>query len=625
MLIAVALMFSLAGCFLAAKPTNSEPESDSQEEEAQPEDSGSVKPANTRPDDEGEATEASEEDKATEQELFAAFIDEQFKESIESSYFATHIYYIDPESAGINMENVEVGFGTAPTPEELQESRDYYKELSDELATFNRSLLTPEQQIEYDSIKWELTIVKVLSDEKFDYYEQFFAPPNSLEANLVSYLSSFEIRHERDAKDMATLLNSVPGYIESCIAYAKEQQKRELLMTDFDAVIEGCQDIIDMGMDSSVLSKLLEHVDNIEAEQSAKDKYKEDITAAFRDSYLPSFQKIIDAMNEMRDGYNNTKGYAAFPNGKEYYEAKLMYATGTLASAEEIYDYLQEKSDSLLNRLFSIYTKYSSDVDAYYNGSITSGFTSYQEILDSNKEALLADYPEVKNLEYHIENADPEEKLAEKNIAAYFLIPPLDGDRVQQMRVEPTGRDLESLDTYITVSHEGFPGHMYHYAYLYSNIESPYVKTLGVDAVIEGYAVYAEIEALKYLSGVKLGVRELVKVSTALSYADYSLADIGINYYGWDVDKVYSFFTDIGYSVDMKGAQEIYDYLRCTPCAYEPYGYGYLRLADLREKAQSELGDKFNTLAFNTAMLKPGPVPFEILEEYIGKYIEENK
>ena len=166
---------------------------------------------------------------------------------------------------------------------------------------------------------------------------------------------------------------------------------------------------------------------------------------------------------------------------------------------------------------------------------------------------------------------------------------------------------------------------MYHYAYMYSNIESPYIKTLGVEALVEGYAVYAQMEAMDYLTDMPKGYKELSRVSTALSYADYTLADIGINYYGWSKSEMRDFFTGIGYSLNEDDATEVYDSLRCCPATYAPYGYGYLRVADMRDKAQNELGDKFTKLDFNTTLLQPGPVPFSIIERYVDQYIENNR
>ena len=620
-LIAVLLVSSLAGCMVPHSII-----SDYENEEA-PEIDEPMDPQGKTAEtlDYGEAG-ATEEQKAAEQQAFAEFIDKNYKESIEDSYFATHILYINPEAAGIDMNNVTVAFDTIPDDAEFQKRRDEIKEIAEVFRKFNRALLTPEQQVEYDSFKWELTISKLMTDEKFDYYDQYFAPPDSLEARLVSNLSNWDIRNEADAKNIVALLDSLPGFVDSAIVYAKEQQKRELFMTDFDAVVEGAQDVLDMGMDSVVLSYILDGIDKLEIDQAAKDGYKAETTRAFQDSYLPSFQKIIDGMEEMRGGYNNTEGFAAFPNGSAYYEVNLMLATGTLDSVKTTNHYLKEKSEALLDALFDVYAEYPEDVNAYYSDDVSgTGFKDYNEILEFNKTALLADHPEVKNLNYHIEDANAEEKLAEKNIAAYFLIPPLDGERLQQMRVEPSGKDIDSLDTFTTVSHEGFPGHMYHFAYMYENINSSYIKTLGIDSFVEGYAVYAQNEAMNYLDSLSPGIKELMRLSTAMSYADYSIADIGINYYGWSKDDVLDYFTEVGYSLADEDAQEIYDYLRCSPCSYVPYGYGYIRIQDMKERAEAELGDKFNLLAFNTALIEPGAVPFDIIEARIAKYIEAQK
>lgn len=619
------LSMSLFACARVNEPPNA---GNTPEEVSPPEDEtpggadipGTIKPAETRPEE--TVSDATPEEISREQAAFSEFMDRQFKEAIESSYLACHIYYIDPEAAGIDISDMDPSFGIANDESDFYEMRAYYDDLKTEFSQFNRALLTPEQQVEYDAFQWEITLSIIMNDEKFDFYEQMFAPPNSLDANLVSYLSTWDIRHERDARDTVALINSIPDYVDSAIQYARTQQEKELLMTDFDVVIEACRDVLDIGIDSSVLKHLTDEIDELDLDAALKEEYKNQISEAFENSYLPSFQKIIDAMEDMRSGYNNTEGFAYFPYGSEYYEYQLMYATGTMDSTINIDAYLEEKSAQLMDELMKMYIVNANEIHDYYEGSgPKSGFNSYIDILDANKEALLVDHPEVKNLEYNIEDADPEEKLDEKNIAAYFLVPPLDGERLQQMRVNPESREIDSLDTYITVSHEGFPGHMYHYAYMYENIESPYIKTLGVDAFVEGYAVYAEIESMNYLD-IKPAYKDITRISTIMSYIDYSLADIGINYYGWDVYDTLSFFEDSGYGVDQETAQEIFDYLRCSPTTYAPYGYGYIRISDIRENAEDKLGDKFNLLDFNTALLKPGPVPFNIIEDYIDEYIE---
>ncbi len=621
-IVILALVLSLAGC---SKKENTNDTSGEAETEAEGESSTSTDIELPVEDDSNYV-----EDEAVVKE-FAEFVDAQYKESIESSYITMHMFYLDPEAAGLNMDNVAIEFGEASTPEKNAEDRAYYQDLKAKLESFDRSKLTREQRDEYDALDWEINIVLQLLDEKFDYYEQLFAPPNSLDQNIITYLTTFELRSEREVQEIITLINSLPKYVDSAIEYAKIQQEKELFMTDFDTVIAACDDVLNLGMNSSVLTKLHEKIDEREEiSQENRESYKAQISEAFEKSYLPVFQSIKDAMNEMKDGYNNTEGYSAFPNGADYFEVMMNYSLGLKdVSVKEMKSFLEERQELHMDDFYDYLTSHPEAL-AIATGledgiAESTGYTDYLEILEEVKSVMYKDHPEVKNLEYNVEPADPEEKLDEKHVAAYFLVPPLDGDHKQQMRINPSNDDVGTIDSYITITHEGFPGHMYQYAYMYDNLHSDYMKTLSVDGNVEGYAVYAEFGALDYLNSVQEASKKISILDTQLGYITYILVDIGINYEGWSKDDALDFFTDAGYALDESSISEIYDYLRCTPTSYAPYGYGYELIAVLREKAEEELGDKFNAKEFNTALLNAGPSPYSIVQHHISEYINNAK
>ena len=561
------------------------------------------------------------------QKEFAAFVDEQYKTSIEDSYLTMHIYYIDPEGAGIDRDNVEISFGTASDPKSMAEDRTYYGSLLTALHGFNREELTRSQQDEYDSLDWEIPSVLTLCDEKFDYYEQLFAVPNSVDANIVSYLSIWQIRNLRDAQDTAKLIDSLPAYVDSCIAYAKEQQKRELFMTDFDQVIEGCDDVIKTGTDSFVLSRLLEEVDNLkDASDKEKEECKAEITAAFQRSYLPVFESIKTAMNEMKDGYNNPGSLADFPLGSEYYQALLNYTLGTNdVSVDDYMAFSEERSAAHMDELTTLYSNNVNDVNEYYSKTPSTGYKDFDSILKDMEKTMLKDFPEVKNLDYLIQNADEEEKLEEKKVAAYFVIPPVDGDNKQQMRVNPSNEDAGSVESYTTVTHEGFPGHMYQYAFIADNIDSEYIKTLGVDGMVEGYAVYAQYISLDYLKSVNDAGKALARLNDQIGYLDYGYVDMGIHFKGWGPSDLHKYFVSSGYGIDENTAKEIYEFLRFTPTYYVPYGVGYEYMESQRERAEEALGKKFNLKEFNRAILLAGPTPRSVVSRYVDEYIESAK
>ena len=52
---------------------------------------------------------------------------------------------------------------------------------------------------------------------------------------------------------------------------------------------------------------------------------------------------------------------------------------------------------------------------------------------------------------------------------------------------------------------------------------------------------------------------------------------------------------------------------------------GQMKILELRERAQRELGTKFDIRAFHDAVLDQGPLPLDLLEGKIHAWIKERK
>ena len=52
------------------------------------------------------------------------------------------------------------------------------------------------------------------------------------------------------------------------------------------------------------------------------------------------------------------------------------------------------------------------------------------------------------------------------------------------------------------------------------------------------------------------------------------------------------------------------------------YKIGQLKILELRQKSDKELGDKYDIKDFHNEILKRGSVPLDILEDYINEWIE---
>ena len=562
-------------------------------------------------------------DPAQEQAAFDEFMEQMFVDAMESDYTTAHVYLQDPSAYGIDADAIEVNLGSRFDEASMQAAEDAFMETYAEFQQFDRELLSEEQQDVYDIYAFEADLTEQLYDDKFDYYPQLFESMSGLQFQLPSLFSDWEIRSEDDVKDLILLLNDVKPYVDSALDYTRTQEEKGLLMVDARSVMDYCEGILNSGTDSSILSAMQEQVAALDLSEEATRSYQQQLADAFSGSFLPAYQDIYDTMAEFRDSENNnTQGLAAFPNGKEYYALILQQSIGSNQSVEDVQAMMDSAFEDHLTELQTIMFTDMEGVEPLINGEElpSTGYTSYDAILQTVSARMSEDFPEVSNLNYHIE--DMNEEIASDGIAAYFNIPSLDGDSIKQMRVNPDGADPGSLSTYLTVSHEGFPGHMYQYAYLYENVDSNYVKTLAnVSAYVEGYAVYAEYESLHYLDTLNESLTAAYRENELASYCLYIQADIGIHYEGWDVSETQDYFNETGIVLSDADAQLVYDQLQANPAAFQPYYVGYHEFAALREKAEEALGDRFENKAFNEAILESGIAPFSVVERHVDAYI----
>jgi len=57
------------------------------------------------------------------------------------------------------------------------------------------------------------------------------------------------------------------------------------------------------------------------------------------------------------------------------------------------------------------------------------------------------------------------------------------------------------------------------------------------------------------------------------------------------------------------------------PSQATAYKIGMLKILELREKAKTQMGDQFDIRQFHDVVLKNGPVPLNVLEQFVNDYI----
>lgn len=562
-------------------------------------------------------------DAAAEQARFDEFLNRQFVETMESDYTTAHVYLQDAAAFGVDAEAIPVDLGARPTQQAFDAARAETDATVEEFNTFDRALLTPQQQDDYDVFRFEADLAQAMNDSRFDYQACLFESMSGLHYQLPTLFSDWDVRSAQDAQDLATLLADVRGYVDAALAYTREQAQRGLLMIDFDSVLDYCAGICDAGMDSEVLASMCAAVDALGLAEDEAQACRQAICEAFETSFLPAYADIVDELERLRgEAQNNEMGLAMRANGRDYYELLMRMNTGSDMTVEQVRESMEQAYDECLRTMMALLASDPSLAQTMLEPLPGTGYTDYGSMLDDIQKKMAADFPAVGDLAYEIRDISPE-IASSSGVAAYFNIPPLDGAAVRQLRVNPLGVDVGALSTYTTVAHEGFPGHMYQYAYLYENLDSAYRKAVvSMPAYTEGYAVYAEYEALRYLDGYDDGLLAVYRCNELATYYAIILADIGIHYDGWTQAQFADFMGEMGFVMDAEGVEGQYRQLQANPCTFEAYYVGYWQIAQYKDEAREAMGEAFSEQGFNEALLEAGAAPFSVVARHIRAYAD---
>ena len=566
-------------------------------------------------------TGCSKKDSGEEQKKFDEFMKQEFVESMEQSYPNTHIILENPKDYGVDTSKTKVQIDKELNETTMKENKELNEKSAKAFKEFDRDTLSDEQKETYDIYSYMLDYTTEMNDSKFDYMSMPLESMTGMHTQLPTLFSDWTLRNEQDVKDVITLMKSVRPYMDSILAYTKKQEEKGTLMLDIKSVKEYCEKVVKEDVNSSVLTGLNESIDNLKLGDDKTKQYKAELKKAFQEYFLPAYSDIIKTMKELDSSKNNTLGLSHMKNGKEYYELLFKQATGTDKSIEDIKKELNSMSRSSLLAVQSVISKNKNLYDEYVNGKIKTKYKDFESMLKDLDKDIKDDFPSVGTLNYRIRPIG--EDLASGGVAAYFNIPALDGTTPKQIRVNmmEDALDVQSLETFSTVAHEGIPGHMYQIAYAYKNVKDPWRNSMASFlGYTEGYATYTELYALKYLDGVSA---DAVKLQQNMVVYQDCLIALGIHYEGWTKEDLSNFLEENGLGVS--DVSDFYNQLQANPTAFLSYYVGYVQIANLKKDAQEELKDKFNDRDFHEAILKSGAAPFHVVEENVKDYIESAK
>ena len=540
-----------------------------------------------------------------------------FQEEISGSMLTLHYSLAYPEKKHISRPSPTLGTISDDTSATYQKYEQYLRKLKD----FTPSGLTRQNQITRDMLL--LYYQTQLSARDYTLLDEPLSPSLGIQAQLPVLLAEYAFYDDQDIADYLNLLTSVKPYFQSILAYERRRSDAGYFMSNatLNRILEQCSTFIKDPQNNYMLDvfarKLKDYGRFSEKEQAKLNERHKEILLT---SVIPAYQELMTGLNELKNTGTSSRGLSHFKGGKEYYCYLLQSQTGSYLSVEKIQQRLTSQLAEDMHTVQQMLKEQPSLLRKLTNGAEIKDFEPAAALQYLNQH-MQKDFPALDTTDYEIRYVH--ESMEDFLSPAFYLTPPLDTGRPNVIYINRAG-SRSNLELFTTLSHEGFPGHLYQTVWFHNHCSSDLRKILSFSGYTEGWAAYVEALSYRLDNGLDPLLGELLEANSKATLGIHAYLDLAVNYLGWerkDVQKyLASYFSDPESVVD-----SMFETMVDNPANYLSYFIGSLEICNMRETAELQLGDSFDATAFHTFLLDMGNAPFDVIQSYFTTWLMNQK
>lgn len=524
-----------------------------------------------------------------------------------------------------------------------RESNALNSEQLERLKAFDFDALDADAQLSYRLF----TMIGERSSRGFQYrfnnypVNQMFGWHTQIPSFLINIHS---IGSLSEAEAYISRLNGVQALMTDVIEGMQARQERGVVPPKFvfPLVLGASRNVItgapfSEGDDSTLLSDFKSKMEKLDISDEEKSKLIEEASAAILGSVGPAYEALIAFLEAQEQVANTDAGVWKFSDGQAYYTNQLANYTTTDMSADEIHQLGLENVARIHGEMGDIMERVG------FEGSLQEFFTHlrdgaqfYHENTDQGRTAYLdgarglIDAMREKLPEYF--GLLPEAGLVVKRVevfredssgSAFYQSPALDGSRPGTYYVNL--KDLTTQPIYemeALAYHEGLPGHHMQIAIAQELEGVPKFQTLArFTAYTEGWGLYSEYLG-KDMGFYQDPYSDFGRLAMELWRACRLVVDTGLHSKHWTRQRAIDYLMANTPTGQSAATIAINRYIVFAGQA-TAYLVGKIKILELREEARAELGDAFDIRAFHDEVLRRGPLPLNILEEEINRWVAE--
>ncbi len=365
-----------------------------------------------------------------------------------------------------------------------------------------------------------------------------------------------------------------------------------------------------------------------------RERLRDEATDVIEKTVLPAYRRLEKYFNdkylpETRDSI----GLSALPNGSTWYEHRARTFTTTRLTPDEIHriglDEVKRIRDEMMTIIeevgfdgtFAEFLEHlRTDPQFYFDNPDDL----YREYLATSKRIdpeLVKLFGTLPRMPYGVKPIP--DAIAPDTTTAYYNRPAADGSRAGIYYVnlyKPEVRPKYEIE--VLSVHEAMPGHHLQLAIQQELGDIPmFRRYMGFTAFVEGWGLYSE------RLGYDLGLYEdpysrFGQLTYDMWRAVRLVVDTGMHYKGWTRQQAIDFFTDNAAKTEHDIVNEIDRYI-LWPGQALAYKIGQLKILQLRSRAATELGKRFDIRAFHDELLGAGALPLDLLEQRMDRWIAD--
>jgi uncharacterized protein (DUF885 family) len=470
-----------------------------------------------------------------------------------------------------------------------------------------------------------------IADFDLKEYEMPINQQNGIHTRLADLPLSVPLDSVKHYEDYIARLHQIPRALSQTTEVLRAGIQDGLMPVRFllDKIPVQCQGIIDA---DPFLTPAKKYPGGI----SPKDQKRltKQITGAINTDVIPAYKTFAAFVRTEYAPHGRTVlAITSLPNGQKIYQNDIYGRTTTHMTPDEIHQLGLREIDRIQAEMTAIAKRQGFADLASFRASLKTN----PKYVPASSEQILDDYRRyIAQMELKLADLFtllPKSPVTVEAIPAFqstaathYVSGTADGKRPGRVVVATSNFAERSLINDEAIAyHEGVPGHHMQISVQQQLTGLPKFRLhgLGINAYTEGWALYAE-QLGKEVGFYQDPVSDYGRLSSELFRAVRLVVDTGIHSKGWTRDQVVDFFRKSG-SVDEPTIQTETDRYISWPAQALSYKLGQLKFRELRDRAQRELGPKFDIRKFHDEMLNGGSLPLDLLDARTNKWIAQQK